>query len=66
MFRVRLDEVIVFRPLEEDDIRAIAEAVLTLKIQHFSYHSFCDTKKPKSRKGEKFKKVCSERLNLRF
>lgn len=60
MFRVRLDEVIVFRPLKEDDIRAIAEAVLTWKMQHFLYH-FCNTKKTKSRKGEKFKKVCSER-----
>ena len=46
MFRVRLDEVIVFRPLKEDDIRAIAEAVLTWKMQHFLYH-FCNTKSRK-------------------
>lgn len=55
MFRVRLDEVIVFRPLKEDDIRAIAEAVLTWKMQHFLYH-FCNTKKPKSRKRGEIQK----------
>lgn len=55
MFRVRLDEVIVFRPLKEDDIRAIAEAVLTWKMQHFLYH-FCNKKNKIEEKGRNSKR----------